>query len=105
MATNNKVISHFLSGLIDGDGHIGARGFEFTSSSKELIEGVDILMLKLGIKPRISKTIKYAKNTTNRIRRPYNRLSIFDSVLTLRAYNQGLKFYMRGTVCSILRAG
>ena len=76
---NINIIRHFLSGIIDGDGYIGARGFELTSSSKELIAGIRILMLKLGILSRTSVSFKFASNTKNKTKRPYYRISIFDS--------------------------
>ena len=74
-----SIISEFISGLIDGDGYIGKRGFEITSSSKDLIEGLRILLLKFGILSRKSSSLKCATNTKLKKKNVYHRLSIFDS--------------------------
>ena len=75
---NNNLIYYLLCGLIDGDGQLGKRGFELTSSSKELIYGISILFLKLGIQSRIGKSLKHASNTESKIKRPYFRIAIYD---------------------------
>jgi len=75
-SASNDVVAQFLAGLIDGDGHVGKKGFELTSKSKELIDGVRLLLLRFGILSRVHETYKASQS---QIKRKYYRLAIYDS--------------------------
>ena len=53
--------------------------FEITLSSKEAIMGLKLLLLRFDIQSRVSGTMKCATNTTEKIKRKYYRLSIYDT--------------------------
>jgi len=71
----------FLSGYIDGDGHISnTRGLEVISASNLLIEQLRLLLLRLNIQSRVKQKIKYAANTLKKEKNSYTSLTISDSV-------------------------
>ena len=69
--SSDEVIGAFLSGYIDGDGHINHKEFECSSVSKQLIKDVKTLFLRFSIHSRAR--VKFIKN------KPYYTLCISDS--------------------------
>ncbi|MBT4174072.1 DNA repair and recombination protein RadA [archaeon] len=48
LSASEEIVSSFLAGYIDGDGHIG-NPFEATTKSKELAEGLSYMFTRIGI--------------------------------------------------------
>ncbi|MEK6874153.1 MAG: ATP-dependent protease LonB [Nanoarchaeota archaeon] len=58
-----EVIGSFLSGYIDGDGYVTRKhGIACVSKSKELVKGISLLLLGLGVRTRIKEVKKRATN-------------------------------------------
>ena len=76
MCGKENIIRAFLAGYIDGDGHFDKQGLEVSSASKELINDLRLLLLKLGIISRTTKKLKYASNTEKKTRREYYYLTV-----------------------------
>jgi replicative DNA helicase Mcm len=74
----NSIVKEFIKALFDCESHVakGRREIEFSSKSKELAEDVRYLLLRFGIISQLSSGIKYAANTTKKIRRTYYRLRV-----------------------------
>ncbi len=77
--STKEIISSYLSGYLDGDGHIGDRGLEFTTASRTLAIGLQTLLLKLGVQSRLRKVHKCATNTQAKIKRQYFSVHVYDS--------------------------
>ncbi len=74
--SNEEIIKSFLTGYIDGDGHFDKEGLEVSSASKELIENLRLILLKLNILSRTTKKLKYASNTKEKKKEIYYFLTI-----------------------------
>lgn len=87
--SSEEIIRSFLAGYIDGDGHFDKEGFEVSSASKDLIENLRLVLLKLNILSRTSKKIKYASNTKYKKKSIYYYLTITGNE-NLRKLNKNL---------------
>ena len=74
----NSVVANLLAALFDCDGHIykNLSTFEFVNKNEELVDQVQLLLLRFGIVARKRTMIKYATNTKAKIRREYFGLYI-----------------------------
>lgn len=52
---DNEMIKEFVSGIFDCEGYVGKSILEIGMSSREFLEGLSILLLRLGIAPRVDK--------------------------------------------------
>ncbi|MFH1683046.1 MAG: LAGLIDADG family homing endonuclease, partial [Candidatus Woesearchaeota archaeon] len=83
--SDRSIKAAFISGYIDGDGYISTRtGFQAISASKDLIDGLRIILLQLDIQSRSKESFKFASNTKNKTKRKYFELNIRDSKNMLR---------------------
>ncbi|MBI4146000.1 chromosome segregation protein SMC, partial [Candidatus Woesearchaeota archaeon] len=78
MKADFPTIAALISGLIDTDGYVSATTptLEFTSKNKELVDQVQLLLLRFGILSRKKVKLKYASNTEAKIKREYATLTI-----------------------------
>jgi chromosome segregation protein len=74
----DSVIANLLGALFDCDGHVyrNLSTFEFVNKNEELIDQVQLLLLRFGIVARKRETIKYASNTIKKTKRKYFALYI-----------------------------
>jgi replicative DNA helicase Mcm len=74
----NEIIKEYLKSLFDCEGHVvlKKREIEFSSKSKDLIQEIQLLLLRFGIQSQCSSGLKYAANTINKTKRRYYRLRI-----------------------------
>ncbi len=80
-----EVIAEFISALSDGDGYLNLDEhgekirayFEYSSASKELAEGVQTLLLRLGINSILRCNTKKATNTPEKKERKYYSVFIY----------------------------
>lgn len=73
--SNNENLSHLLSGLYSGDGHVSKSSVEITLKSKKLIKAIEIILLRLGIVPRTKQITK--RETKSGFIGNYLKISIF----------------------------
>lgn len=90
-----EVVAHFLSALLEGDGHLCDRGrtqyIEYTTASERLARDLVGLLLRFGITASLRPKLKSASNTRRRIKRLYYSVYIY-GVGQLRALAGILRF-------------
>ncbi len=69
-------IRNFLRAYFDGDAHVNDRSIEISSKSKDLLEEVRELLLRLGIQSQLHLKIGCATNTKKKLKKKYYRLFI-----------------------------
>lgn len=76
--SENSVVRAFLSAYFDCEGTVrkGTGNITLVSASKELIDQLQILLLRFGILSQVHSTTSHATNTKEKIARLYSRLSI-----------------------------
>ncbi|MBN2368530.1 ATP-binding cassette domain-containing protein [Candidatus Woesearchaeota archaeon] len=86
-------ISAFIRGLFDCDATVskGKKELNITLASKELIEQLQIILLRFGIQARYCSKVKFASNTVKKTRRTYYSLSISGQD-NLKRYNEKIGF-------------
>ena len=80
-----EIITNFLSSLFDGDGYLHCKGrrayLEYSTASRILASGVQMLLLRLGILSNIKKKEKCATNTKEKVKRTYYSVYVYGSEL------------------------
>jgi len=83
-SAGEDVISRFLSALFEGDGYISIDRpfdklpyFEYATASRQLVEGVSSLLLRLGVISLIREKKKYASNTALKKKRAYYSVYVY----------------------------
>jgi len=89
LTTNKESISNLLAGLYDTDGSVrkDIAVIEFCTKNQELANQIQGLLLRLGIISKIKKRLCCAKNTEDKIKRPYFYLYIYGIENFERFYN------------------
>ncbi len=104
---DGDIIKNFLSALFEGDGYFnlgsGQTYFEYSTASKELAEGIQQLLLRLGILSVIKEKIKYASNTKRKIKRKYHSIYVYGESLKILIENIELKGRKKETADKIKR--
>ncbi|MBI5073041.1 helix-turn-helix domain-containing protein [Candidatus Woesearchaeota archaeon] len=91
MKSPDYVVSSFLSAFFECDGYVEKNhGIGITLASKEMIEQLDILLLRFGIVSRIKSVEKYAANTIKKTKRTYWKLICYGK--NARIFNEEIGF-------------
>ncbi len=72
----DEFIIGLLDGYYSGDGHISVNSIDASSASKELIEGISMLLSRFGIFSKLSTSILKKNNFNTENIAPINRISI-----------------------------
>jgi heptosyltransferase-2 len=64
---SRDIISGFLSGLRDGDGYIGTKDIVYTTASRELAYGIQLLCTRLGKFPKVYKRTRDTNYKNNAV--------------------------------------
>jgi intein/homing endonuclease len=72
----DEFIIGLLDGYYSGDGHISKNSIDATSASKELIEGISMLLSRFGIFSKMSTSILKKNNFNTENIAPINRIAI-----------------------------
>ncbi|MBI2547964.1 helix-turn-helix domain-containing protein [Candidatus Woesearchaeota archaeon] len=74
----NAIVKEFLRSLFECEAFIDPRKreIEFSSKSKDLIFDLKLVLLRFGIISQVTSSLKYATNTSQKIKRRYYRLRI-----------------------------
>lgn len=112
MKCSDKEVGEFLKAYFDGEASVSKkeREIEVTSASEELLEQVQILLLRFGIISQLHPTYSMATNTPNPKKRKYYRLRISGENLirfaneigfnTRRKKERVLNAVKRGKICT-----
>ena len=73
---SNDFIKGFIDGYYSGDGTISKNSIDVSSASRNIIEGISMLLTRFGIYSRMSVTILKSNNFNTEKMYPVNRLSI-----------------------------
>ena len=77
MGSSNQYVKSFISALYDGEGSVRKDGLiEFITASKELASCLCYLLLRFGIRGRLTEKISSAKNSPSPKKRTYYRIYI-----------------------------
>jgi len=83
LQSNEKVIASFLSAFIDCDGYVSDKGLEITLASKQLIDGINAMLLRIGIVPYIRHKIVKGKDYTRLMVTGAKNMSILNQKMDL----------------------
>lgn len=75
--SSNKNLGNLLNGLYSGDGYISKNSIEITTKSKNLANGIEKILFRLGIVPRTK--IKRKRETKSGFVGHYHSISIFNT--------------------------
>jgi len=85
--STNEQLSNLLSGLYSGDGYVSKSSVEITLKSKKLIKGIGLILLRLGIIPRITRITK--RETRSNFVGSYSKISLFGAE-NFKLFNQNI---------------
>lgn len=87
---NEKKICSLLKGLFDGDGNVRKKDgiIEYTSASKNLINKICYLLIRMGIRGRVKEVYKRATNSKKSIKKRYYTIRICSKKDLITFYNK-----------------
>ncbi|MFH1445032.1 MAG: LAGLIDADG family homing endonuclease [Nanoarchaeota archaeon] len=92
MRTSDDEIKSFLRVYFDCEANVEDRGIELASASRELLDQIQVLLLRFGINSQIHSMLKKATNSPKPKLREYHRLAISGSDVKL--FKEKINFSM-----------